>query len=168
MDNELQKRDDAKKEKIALTFVKYFKPYRHDANSPLYEACLCDYHKYCHLSFKFSDTGSAKPGLCIYVDGEKSRAEFQTKFSRLTSDDGKFRFNTEHKARPTDEKGFITFYREGCDTLEQAFHEIVDPGTEKENWKSFSKNLLMKLNSSLWLSRAITRRRTWKAILWKN
>ena len=148
---EQQKREDTQKkdtqkEEIALKFVDFFKPYyhdNHDANDPLYTADLCCYSGFCQICFKFSDTRPAKPGLCIYVKGskKKKRADFQKHFASWECDDG-FKFNAEHKAHPEAETGYVPFYHEGCDTLEEAYREIVNPGNACDSWVAFFKKLV--------------------------
>jgi MoxR-like ATPase len=134
---------DEQKREIACQFVD--NPSEDKPFDNIYSYRLCRFTNgddECSISFKFTDKGKAKPGLCIWVDKGRSKAEYVNQFQDRFGN-GEFRYNTETTTKK--ERGFLLFCREGCETPEQAYKEIVNPGKEKEAWKGFYDTLKSEL-----------------------
>ena len=132
---------DDKKWEIACQFVDNPCP-NGKPDKPIYDCRLCRFKKgddECIITFKFTDAGKAKPGLCIWVDRGKSKEEYENQFQKLSGKGG-FSYNPE--ATTDKDRGFLLFCRNGCETPEQAYREIVNPGNERGLWKAFFQKLV--------------------------
>ena len=91
----------------------------------------------CNITFKYNENGSAFPGLAIWVF--RGRQDFIQKF-RAVNNQG-FKYNQRQIVK-NEGYGWVAFYRDGCKTQQEVYEQIVNPGREKDKWKSFYDYLI--------------------------
>ena len=95
----------------------------------------------CNITFKYNENGSAFPGLAIWVF--RGRQDFIQKF-RAVNNQG-FKYNQRQIVK-NEGYGWVAFYRDGCKTQQEVYEQIVNPGREKDKWKSFYDYLISELS----------------------
>ena len=137
--------NDPKCEAIASRFVTNPSFERLRRGSKIYKARLVSFGPACYIGFKFSEQGkgSPKPGLAIYVKkGHGKKQDFIKEFVSFKKDF--FKFN-DKQASESENTGWVSFCRDDCNSLDDAYNQIVDPGTKRNEWLQFFNDLVEKV-----------------------
>ena len=150
--------NNEQKQDIARQFVEDPKPWAQPSGN-VYDYALCDIGDVT-IIFAYSYTKPCKPGLGLSVQQDDPEDLLnrlkQLKFDALgfKLNEDQLKKNIEAAKKKNAKTRTLYFYRNGCETPEDAYAQIVSPGQDVTVWRAFFKELVSQVNGIVGVDKA--------------